>query len=82
LPGLMKLPLREQSVVSEEQAHSRRQVAFEEALVHLKRAADLKGVRQPSCFISYAWGDVELERWVSQLATNLANAGIAVVFDQ
>jgi len=37
----------------------------------------------PECFISYAWGDPEQERWVERsLATDLQKAGIAVVLDR
>ena len=37
---------------------------------------------RPRCFISYAWGVDEHERWVIQLATDLRNIGIEVVLDR
>jgi hypothetical protein len=39
-------------------------------------------VRQPTCFISYAWDDPTHERWVEGLADYLQNADVAVVFDR
>ncbi|MFI7602081.1 TIR domain-containing protein [Actinoplanes sp. NPDC049681] len=53
---------------------------FEEVLFRL--TTTLEAV-PPSCFISYAWGDVKHERWVErELATDLAKAGIAVILDR
>jgi len=65
----------------EEQANSSRRLVFEEQLVHLKRSADVHSLAAPSCFVSYAWGERDQELWVEQLASDLANAGIDVVFD-
>jgi hypothetical protein len=40
-------------------------------------------MRTPECFISYAWGVVEHERWVEKnLAMDLQKAGIKVVLDR
>ena len=37
---------------------------------------------RPECFISYAWGDREQERWVERnLATDQQKAGIQVVLE-
>ncbi len=37
----------------------------------------------PECFISYAWGNPEQERWVEKsLATDLQKAGVKVVLDR
>ena len=36
----------------------------------------------PSCFISYAWGSGDHERWVLTLATDLRNAGVDVLLDR
>src|SRR5262249_17509779 len=40
------------------------------------------GERKPSCFMSYAWGDRQHERWAEQLADHLQNADVAVIFDR
>lgn len=55
---------------------------FEQALFRLKTyVPDPPG--QPTCFISYAWGDPEHERWVEhELARDLAKAGITVILDR
>jgi hypothetical protein len=40
-------------------------------------------IAAPTCFISYAWGDPEHERWVERdLATDLRKAGIKVMLDR
>lgn len=73
-----------QQQANEEQLRAQMRTAFEVALVQLRRmlhdsATDRK---PPSCFISYAWGLPEDERWVLQLATDLRNAGVQVLLDQ
>jgi GTPase SAR1 family protein len=56
---------------------------FERAVFRVQEYARVKGVKPPECFISYAWGDREQERWVEKnLATDLRKAGIAVVLDR
>ena len=40
------------------------------------------GEKKPSCFISYAWGAREHERWAEQLADHLQKADVAVIFDR
>jgi hypothetical protein len=40
-------------------------------------------LKRPECFVSYAWGEREHERWVERsLATDLQKAGIGVVLDR
>ena len=40
-------------------------------------------IKPPECFISYAWGEAEHERWVEKrLVTDLQKAGIPIVFDR
>ncbi|MFD0741534.1 TIR domain-containing protein [Phytohabitans flavus] len=56
---------------------------FEEAVFKLKTYVIQDDATQPTCFISYAWGDPEQERWVArELATDLVKAGITVILDQ
>jgi hypothetical protein len=44
---------------------------------------DDQKLARPECFISYAWGDRERERWVERnLAADLQKAGIGVVLDR
>jgi hypothetical protein len=70
--------------VTEQQDVARQRTAFETALVGVK--AVVRDVRQvdtpPTCFVSYAWGVPDHERWVGQLAKDLRHAGVDVVFDR
>jgi TIR domain len=79
---LLTLPAKQQAVVNEEKALAARRTAFESAMVYVKRLADERRRRAPSCFISYAWGDAAHERWVERLAKDLENQGVLVVLDQ
>ena len=52
-------------------------------LFRLKNYVTEQKIAVPECFISYAWGDPERERWVEKsLATDLQKAGIIVVLDR
>jgi hypothetical protein len=56
---------------------------FEQALFRLKTYVTEQKLGSPECFISYAWGNPEHERWVERsLATDLVKAGIQVVLDR
>jgi hypothetical protein len=58
---------------------------FETALVQVKAYVrdPQKKARPPTCFVSYAWGEVAHERWVEKrLARDLQNAGIDVILDR
>ncbi len=56
---------------------------FEQTLFRLKNYVTEQKIAVPECFISYAWGDPEQERWVERsLATDLQKAGITVVLDR
>lgn len=71
--------IREEDVVS-------RRTQFESALVRVKailrERKEREDVSEPSCFISYAWGVPKHEKWVLQLANDLRNADIDVLFDR
>ena len=68
--------------LNREQARTRHRTAFEAALVRVKGIVRDESKTSPSCFVSYAWGKPEQERWVRGLAANLQNAGIEVILDQ
>jgi small GTP-binding protein len=72
----------ERATLSEDEARTRRKTAFEAALVRVKAVVRDERKSAPSCFVSYAWGDPEHERWVRELASDLQNAGIGVILDQ
>jgi small GTP-binding protein len=56
---------------------------FEQVLFRLKTYGTEKQITSPDCFISYAWGQPEHERWVEEsLAADLQKAGIPVVLDR
>lgn len=56
---------------------------FEQALFRLTTSLASGAAGQPTCFISYAWGNLEHEQWVERdLATDLAKAGITVILDR
>jgi len=56
---------------------------FEQVLFRMKTYASEQRLVAPHCFISYAWGDSQHERWVERsLATDLLKAGILVILDR
>jgi small GTP-binding protein len=56
---------------------------FEQVLFRLNNYVTEQKIAVPECFISYAWGDPEQERWVEcRLATDLQKAGVTVVLDR
>ena len=56
---------------------------FERVLFRLKNYVTEKKIAVPECFISYAWGNPDQERWVERsLATDLQKAGITVALDR
>lgn len=56
---------------------------YETALVRIKGFLRDQGVKAaPTCFVSYAWGVSEHERWALRLADDLRNADIDVILDQ
>jgi len=80
---LTRLSRREEVVLDAQQAIAQRRTAFEAALVRVKALLRDRGeARKPTCFISYAWGVSEHERWVLQLAKDLRNADVDVLFDR
>ena len=56
---------------------------FEQAVFRVRAFVAEQEIPPPECFISYAWGEAEHERWVEKrLATDLQKAGIAVLLDR
>jgi len=56
---------------------------FEQAVFRVRAYMAEQNIQPPECFISYAWGVPEHERWVEKrLATDLQKAGIDVVLDR
>ncbi|MCB9332972.1 MAG: TIR domain-containing protein [Lewinellaceae bacterium] len=76
----------DREVISREQETVSRRTQFEAAMVRIKAILRERGdepdTPAPSCFISYAWGLPEHEKWVLQLAKDLRNADINVLLDR
>ena len=80
---LTRLSRREEAMIDAQQVVAQRRTAFEAALVRVKALLrDCGETEKSTCFISYAWGVPEHERWVLQLAKDLRNAGIDVLIDR
>ncbi len=56
---------------------------FEQAVFRVQSYVEAQKIPRPECFVSYAWGDPEHERWVEKrLAEDLLKAGLRVVLDK
>ncbi len=72
----------------QEEVEAQRRVAdlrtrFEQAVFRVQAYVQEQKIKAPECFISYAWGEAEHERWVEKrLATDLQKAGINVILDR
>ena len=70
-------------MVTENRARAHGRTYFESALAYVRSFLRKSGRRQKSkCFLSYAWGKDDDERWVVLLADDLENAGITVILDR
>ncbi len=79
----IQLTQKERRKVEEQQWFAARRSRFEQAVFRVSSYVEDQNLARPECFISYAWGDKEQERWVERnLATDLQKAGINVVLDQ
>ena len=73
----------ERGEVDEQQWFATHRSRFEQAAFQLASYAQSRQRSRSSCFISYAWGDKNQERWVERsLATDLRKAGIDVILDR
>jgi GTPase SAR1 family protein len=69
--------------IAHEEAVAEVRTTFEEVIYELLRFAQAEKWKAPTCFVSYAWGNAEHERWVERrLALDLEKAGIPVVLDR
>lgn len=79
----IQLTQTEQRKVNEQQWFAAQRSRFEQSLFQITTYVKDQGLQRPTCFISYAWGDVEQQRWVGRtLAIDLQKAGVDVVLDQ
>jgi small GTP-binding protein len=75
---------REVQAEVDAQRHTAEQrTCFEQAIYRVQAYVAEQKIKPPACFISYAWGVAEHERWVEKrLATDLQKAGLGVVLDR
>jgi TIR domain-containing protein/Ras family protein len=86
LPAMAEPIQLTREVEDEVKAQSRiaeQRTRFEQAIFRLHAYIEEQKITPPECFISYAWGDQDHERWVEKrLASDLHKAGIEVVLDR
>ena len=79
----IQLTQTERRKVEEQQRVAARRSLFEQAVFRVTSYVQDQKIQSPECFVSYAWGDKEQERWVERnLATDLQKAGISVLLDR
>jgi GTPase SAR1 family protein len=79
----IQLTQTERRKVEEQKRFAARRSRFEQAVFQLVSYVENQKLPRPECFISYAWGDKEQERWVERnLASDLQKAGIRILLDQ
>src|SRR5688572_17161920 len=72
-----------QAEVESQRRAAEQRTRFEQAIFRVRAYIAEQKITLPGCFISYAWGVPEHERWVDKrLATDLQRAGIEVVLDR
>jgi hypothetical protein len=79
----IQLTQTEHRKVEEQRWFADQRTRFEQAVFQVMSYVEGQKLPRPECFISYAWGDKEQERWVERnLATDMQKAGISVLLDQ
>jgi small GTP-binding protein len=79
----IQLTRRQAEAVEADRRVADQRSRFEHVLFRLKNYVTEQKIATPECFISYAWGRPDHERWVEKsLATDLQKAGITVVLDR
>lgn len=68
--------------VGDEKRRADRRSKLERALFRSSTYIAENGITPPVCFLSYAWGDSEQERWVERFAHDLSKAGFDVLLDK
>jgi GTPase SAR1 family protein len=79
----IQLTQQQQAEVETQRRVADLRTRFEQAIFRVQAYVKDQGIKVPECFISYAWGEPQYERWVERnLATDLQKAGIDVVLDR
>jgi len=72
-----------QTEVEAQRRAAEQRTRFEQAVYRVRAYVAEQKIAPLECFVSYAWGVPEHERWVEKrLATDLQKAGIQTVFDR
>jgi small GTP-binding protein len=72
-----------QTEVDSQRRAAEQRTRFEQAVYRVRAYMAEQKLTPPECFISYAWGVPEQERWVEKrLAPDLQKAGLKVVLDR
>lgn len=85
LPEIQELTPQSKQVESAIEAQTQivdERTNFEALLARFVARMKADRIRSPKCFISYAWGVPEHERWVERMAHDLIKAGIRVIYDR
>ena len=79
----IQLTRQQEAEVEAQRSAADQRSRFEQVLFLVNTYVKEQKLAPPECFISYAWGNPEHERWVEKhLATDLIKAGITVVLDR
>jgi hypothetical protein len=79
----IQLTREEEAKVEVQRRAAEQRTRFEQAVFSVRAYVAEQQITPPECFISYAWGVPEHERWVEKrLATDLQKAGFAVLLDR
>ncbi len=79
----IQLTKEEKVEVESQRRIAEQRTRFEQAVFRLRAYIAERRITPPECFISYAWGMPEHERWVEKrLATDLQKGGIEVILDR
>jgi hypothetical protein len=79
----LTLPAADRALLEGERRAAARRTEYETALSRVKGLVRDRGdTVRPSCFVSYAWGVPEHERWVARLVQDLKNADVQTTFDR
>ncbi|HEX6098097.1 MAG TPA: toll/interleukin-1 receptor domain-containing protein [Thermoanaerobaculia bacterium] len=78
----IQLTRQQQADVDEQRRGADQRSRFEQVLFRLKTYVVDRDLPRPECFISYAWGQEEYERWAERLANDLLKADVNVILDR
>ncbi|MFN7931513.1 MAG: TIR domain-containing protein [Blastocatellia bacterium] len=79
----IQLSQQMQAEVESQRRVAEQRTRFEQAVYRVRAYIADQQIMPPECFISYAWGVTEHERWVEKrLVDDLQKAGLRIVFDR